>query len=66
MNDAALLNELTPVAAQLTELVGVLGQSEETTGDAVADAFVGSRTLIAEPTNASVHETVAPTGGDGN
>lgn len=30
-----------------------------TTGDAVADAFVGSRTLIAEPTNASVHEVVS-------
>jgi hypothetical protein len=31
-----------------------------------ADAFIGSRTLIAEPTNASVHEEVNPTGGDGS
>jgi hypothetical protein len=29
-------------------------------GEAVADAFVGKRTLIAEPTNASVHESVDP------
>ena len=36
------------------------------TGDAIADAFVGSRTLIAEPTNASVHEAVEPQGGEGS
>jgi hypothetical protein len=36
-----------------------------TTGDAMADAFVGSRTLIAEPTNLSVHEAVEPQDPDG-
>lgn len=35
-------------------------------GDAVADAFVGSRTLVAEPTNLSVHEQVDPQGGAGS
>jgi hypothetical protein len=37
-----------------------------TSGEAVADAFVGTRTLIAEPTNASVHEQVQPQGGAGS
>ena len=32
----------------------------------MAEAFIGSRTLIAEPTHASVHETVEPTGGEGS
>ena len=32
----------------------------DTEGRAVADAFVGKRTLIMEPTNASVHEQVQP------
>lgn len=34
-----------------------------TAGDAIARAFVGTRTLIAEPTNASVHEAVEPAAG---
>ena len=33
---------------------------------AFADAFVGSRTLVAEPTNLSVHEAVEPEGGAGS
>ena len=37
-----------------------------TVGDAVADAYVGTRTLIAEPTNLSVHETVGDQGGAGS
>jgi hypothetical protein len=37
-----------------------------TAGDALADAFVGSRTLVAEPTNLSVHEVVEPAGGAGS
>ncbi len=39
-----------------------------TTGDAVADAFVGSRTLVVEPGHFAVNETVDPeeTGGPGN
>ena len=32
--------------------------TEEATNNAVAEALVGHRTLIAEPTNASVHESV--------
>jgi hypothetical protein len=44
-------------------LIEVIADFDTTTaGDAVADAFVGSRTLIAEPTNASTHETVDPAG----
>jgi hypothetical protein len=39
---------------------------ETTLGTAVADAFVGTRTLIAEPTNLSVHEAVDPQGGAGS
>jgi hypothetical protein len=39
---------------------------ETTMGTAAADAFVGSRTLIAEPTNLSVHEAVQPQGGAGS
>jgi hypothetical protein len=38
----------------------------ETAGTALADAFVGSRTLVAEPTNLSVHEVVANDGGAGS
>jgi len=37
-----------------------------TEGEALADAFVGSRTLIAEPIKVSIHEQVEPTGGDGS
>jgi hypothetical protein len=37
-----------------------------TAGEAVAEAFVGSRTLILEPTKVSIHEAVEATGGDGN
>jgi len=37
-----------------------------TAGQAVADAFVGSRTMIIEPTKVSIHEQVEPTGGDGS
>ena len=32
----------------------------------LAEAYIGSRTLIAEPTNASVHEAVEPQGGAGS
>lgn len=38
--------------------------SEE--GNAVADAFVGSRTMIIEPVKVSIHEQVQPQGGAGN
>jgi len=42
-------------------LVEVIADYDATaTESAVADAFVGSRTLIAEPTNASNHEAVEP------
>ena len=34
--------------------------------DAVADAFVGTRTMIIEPTKVSIHEAVNPQGGAGN
>lgn len=37
---------------------------EET--NSVADAFVGSRTMIIEPVKVSIHEQVAPQGGVGN
>lgn len=37
-----------------------------TVGEATADAFVGSRTMIIEPTRVSIHEAVEPTGGDGS
>jgi hypothetical protein len=37
-----------------------------TAGTALAEAFVGSRTLVAEPTNLSVHERVDPQGGAGS
>lgn len=36
--------------------------TETTTNTAIAEARVGHRTLIVEPTNASVHEAVAPAG----
>lgn len=37
-----------------------------TMGEAAADAFVGSRTMIIEPTKVSIHEQVEPQGGDGS
>ncbi|MGH2808869.1 MAG: hypothetical protein ACRDKT_16510 [Actinomycetota bacterium] len=50
----------------VVEIVVFADYDTDTMGEALADAFVGSRTLIAEPTNASVHEAVEPTGGDGS
>lgn len=44
-------------------ILDIVVKAEYTTseqGRAVADAFVGFRTLIVEPTNASVHEAVLP------
>jgi hypothetical protein len=38
----------------------------ETTGDAVAEAFVGQRTLVVEPTHLAVRETVGSQGGAGS
>ena len=46
----------------IVDIVVFADYDVSTTGDAVADAFLGSRTLIAEPTNASTHETVDPAG----
>ena len=40
--------------------------TETTTNTAIAEARVGHRTLIVEPTNVSVHEAVNATGGAGN
>jgi hypothetical protein len=37
-----------------------------TAGEAVADAFVGSRTMIIEPVKVSIHEQVQDQGGAGN
>lgn len=37
-----------------------------TVGDAVAEAFVGSRTMIIEPIKVSIHEQVEPQGGAGS
>lgn len=37
-----------------------------TVGEAAAEAFVGSRTMIVEPTKVSNHEQVEPQGGDGS
>jgi hypothetical protein len=37
-----------------------------TAGEAAAEAFVGSRTMILEPTSVSIHEQVEPAGGDGS
>ena len=37
-----------------------------TVGEAVAEAFVGSRTMIIEPLKLSIHEQVDPTGGAGS
>lgn len=37
-----------------------------TEGEALADAFVGSRTMIAEPIRVSIHEQVTEEGGFGN
>lgn len=50
----------------IVEIVVFADYDTDEMGEAVAEAFVGSRTLIAEPTNASVHETVSPQGGAGN
>ena len=50
----------------IVEIVVFADYDTAETGEALAEAFVGSRTLIAEPTHASVHETVEPTGGDGS
>ena len=46
----------------IVDIVVYADYDVSTAGDAVADAFIGSRTLIAEPTNASTHETVDPAG----
>lgn len=46
----------------ILEIVVWADYMTSTAGEAVADAFVGQRTLIAEPTNASIHETVDPSG----
>ena len=37
-----------------------------TEGEALAEAFVGSRTMIIEPTSLSIHEQVDPQGGEGS
>jgi hypothetical protein len=37
-----------------------------TAGEAVAEAFVGSRTMVIEPIRLSIHEQVEPTGGEGS
>ena len=37
-----------------------------TTGEAMAEAFVGSRTMVIEPIRLSIHEQVEPTGGAGS
>lgn len=50
----------------IVEIVVLADYDTDTVGEAVAEAFVGSRTLIAEPTHASVHETVEAQGGDGS
>ena len=42
----------------IVDIVVYADYDENATADAVAEAFIGSRTLIAEPTNASVHYTV--------
>jgi hypothetical protein len=58
-----------PLAGQSNNvvLIEVIADYDvSTAGNAVADAFVGSRTLIAEPTNLSVHERVDPQGGAGS
>ena len=44
----------------IVDIVVFADYDTEVIGDAVAEAFIGSRTLIAEPTNASVHEEVEP------
>lgn len=44
----------------IVEIVVFADYDTDTAGEATAEAFVGSRTLIAEPTNASVHTTVDP------
>jgi hypothetical protein len=50
----------------IVEIVVFADYDTDTAGEALAEAFVGSRTLIAEPTNASVHESVDPQGGAGS
>ena len=49
----------------IVDIVVFADYDTDTVGEATAEAFVGSRTLIAEPTNASVHETVDPADADG-
>jgi hypothetical protein len=46
----------------IVDIVVYADYDTTTTGNAIAEAFIGSRTLIAEPTNASTHETVDPAG----
>jgi hypothetical protein len=50
----------------IVEIVVFADYDTNTAGEALAEAFVGSRTLIAEPTHASVHEATEPAGGDGS
>lgn len=50
----------------IVEIVVYADYDTDTAGEALAEAFVGSRTLIAEPTNASVHEAVNQTTNDGS
>jgi hypothetical protein len=50
----------------IVEIVVFADYDTDTAGEALAEAFIGSRTLIAEPTNASVHEATEPTGGAGS
>jgi hypothetical protein len=38
----------------------------DTAGEALAEAFVGSRTMIIEPIRLSIHEQVEPQGGEGS
>lgn len=44
----------------IVDIVVYADYDTDTAGEAMAEAFVGSRTLIAEPTNASIHESVDP------
>ena len=47
----------------IVEIVVYADYDTDEFGEATAEAFIGSRTLIAEPTNASVHEAVEPAAG---
>ena len=49
----------------ILDIVVYADYDTDTVGQATAEAYIGSRTLIAEPTNASVHETVDPLDPDG-